>query len=241
MVPSIWFIAYPPLYDSLVAFIICFVSFRSSLNYNSRRRNLRQQSNPTTRRSVINGRRKTNVDIILEDIFAKKEFLTFAEKSFCPETILAYNDIQEYKSLDTDEKRKAKAAFIYEQYLNQKSAPLLLNLPNYKDFNAAIEKAISFELHNKISPDTPTSPISPVSSTPIVLDKNADCILSPEDNVICKSLFDKLERQVKIEMLDTYVRFKRTLQYKKITETIPELLEEDLIESSIDPVSVNIE
>ncbi|KAL0477906.1 regulator of G-protein signaling [Acrasis kona] len=136
---------------------------------------------------------KSQIDILLDDPQARAILQEYAIEGFCAESIMCWTDIQYYKRLYGNELRYKKTKFIYDQYLCQKSAPLLLNLPNFKKYNAPIEKILSLDYQ---------------SAQPEVFD----------------GLFDRLEKQVKIEMFDLFLRFQKTSQYKKLLKTIPELL-----------------
>lgn len=97
----------------------------------------------------------TPLELILHNKKMCSHLLDFARKSYCPENILCYNDIERYETTNDVESRRKLAFHILDHYLNENS-PLELNLPKkdkmvqqfktHLDTNDILEKTLFVDL-----------------------------------------------------------------------------------------------
>ncbi|KAF0981189.1 hypothetical protein FDP41_012977 [Naegleria fowleri] len=71
----------------------------------------------------------SSVEIVLKHKKAYPIMLDFARRSYCPEAVLCWSDIQRFKKTVNKEKRKEMAQFIIDTYVTI-SSPLEINIPN---------------------------------------------------------------------------------------------------------------
>ncbi|KAL9657534.1 hypothetical protein ABK040_000962 [Willaertia magna] len=70
----------------------------------------------------------SNLERLLHNKKTFNIFLDFARRSFCPESVLCWNDLQKFKRIRKS-KRRGFARYILEMYLNVGNSPLELNIP----------------------------------------------------------------------------------------------------------------
>ncbi|KAL0484025.1 hypothetical protein AKO1_014083 [Acrasis kona] len=262
--PAVWVLLPVFFSDSMTAFIVCIRSLLKRNNFLMHNKDedidemsTTQYVEPTTNPSRMPTRgaslvmtNRSKIDVILEDSSARSEFLDYCVQSFCPESVRAWIDIQSYKHNEVMKHRIKNAILIYDYYLDQKNAIMLLNLPNFKKFNAPIERAINvvksidvnqIELVSSpvttsdgcMSPNSESLLLSPTLTESIGSPSEAQSREAVTEDTIRElfhvNLFEKIEMHVKTDMVDTYIRFKKTNSFKVLVQRLPQLgIEDDM-------------
>ncbi len=190
VVPTGWLVPLTCFVETLVSTVLpVIMSFRKGNNYN-------------TEEHVENNSELVSV---LEKDDSRNLLKKFAVQSFCPESILAWEDIQKFKGLSTASARANALKKMIAKYL-EVSAPLELNLPNKRVFYEEIKEALDRYLATKRK--TVRVKLNETFEKMAFADSN--------ENLLPSTLLDRLENQVISDMMDIFARFRLSATGRKL-------------------------
>jgi len=153
-----------------------------------------EQSTPNNSQLQELDKNESDIRKCLRNKKCNSMFLHHAERSYCPEDIMFWNAVEQFKSVSTEKSRQEIFFKIVKTYLVV-GAPLELNVAR-KDFN--LPEIIS--MYEKVKKDRGDS-----LQTPKELIQNLS---------VRSDLFNALQTAAENNMVDNFVRFQQ--QYAKI-------------------------
>eukprot|EP01027_Heterolobosea_sp_BB2_P022166 GEZU01032617.1.p2 GENE.GEZU01032617.1~~GEZU01032617.1.p2 ORF type:complete len:197 (+),score=63.93 GEZU01032617.1:146-736(+) len=143
----------------------------------------------------------------MQDELLRPFLRRLCEKEFSVENYDFLIEVEEYSKIDSAQERRHRAQQMYAKYVAQQ-AEMMLNIEDYLRREIKIALAAHKPTASTASATTTTTATAnePAATTAPTSPKLMGC---PADDHPPRDLFDKISREARVTLMDTYTRFVR--------------------------------